>query len=324
MELEENDPLITIDKIKPISRSTHNNLLLLLTFIVMLLSICSYFLGSNNIELHKKITSISTSKLIPSISPTLLATESATPISLAYKIGNFVYITDDNYVYETDRYGKRLNAILSNTEKYNGRDEPCDKVNNISEFHGDRKIPHVAQDITPSIYIYTWDEDTLKYKDNNSQTLFHSWTQQFNKLRTYTNESLSEETITNTSNSTFLELDVDISRFLGCSGSYSHPITIEKVYSNFDQAYFLNVIEGNGMYSTPEKKLIIRHKNDWLIFSETRIDNYDRDYNKECLPVEFSSRDLMCVVKIWKEKYRDKEEEKQWIERTLNSIKYIK
>lgn len=288
------------------------------------LSVC---LGYQNIQLKKQIAILSAPNptLTTSPSPTpLSATASTDSAKLTYQVGSFIHTINNNYIYEYDTHGVKFGVEHADATKYNETNGPCYRISNIDLFFATRKIPALAQSVSPSISIISWNDSELKYKDDTSKAQFRTWAQQLLNLNKYTNISLLEKAVfdPNYGKPLHNEPNIDAGRFLYCSGIYSYPLSIEKVDSkSFTQVFFVNVLEGNGTFSTPTKALVIHNNNDWLIFKEQPVDQPD-DYFTSCnKPTTLES--LICVDKLWKEKYRNVSDEQKWVNQTLSSIKLV-
>jgi len=291
------------------------------TIIILVLIGLSAYLGYQNIQLKKQIVILSIPTTAPSPTPHDTIT-SSTSAMLRYSIGNFTFSANNDYIYENDLQGKKYSVERSDATLYNGTNGPCYRISNIDFFHTPRKIPALAQSASPSISIISWNDNQLKYSDEASKTQFQTWVQQLLNLYKYTNISFLEKTVfdPNYGKSFRSEPNINAGQFLYCSGIYSYPLSIDRVYSkDFMHVFFINVLEGNGTFSTPTKALVIHHGNDWLIFKERPI--YEpNDYFTSCNK-QTTHDSLVCVDKLWKEKYRDVSDEQKWINQTLSSIK---
>lgn len=307
--------------------ASKNRVLTGLSIVILLLTGSSLYLGYQNFQLKKQIAALTTPKPIPNTSPSptyLNTTTSTASAKFIYHIGNFLYSPPSDYIYESDMRGVKFEVEHSDATKYNETNGPCYRISNVDLFSAIRQIPTLTQNASPSISIVSWNSNELNYKDAASKAQFQTWAKQLLHLNTYTNISLLEKAVFNPDYGKPLhnEPNIDVGQFLYCSGIYSYPLTIEKVDSNdFTQVFFINVLEGNGVFSTPAKALVVNHNNDWLIFKEQSVDR-SNDYLASChKPTTLES--LVCADKLWKEKYRNVSDEQTWVNQTLSSLKLV-
>ena len=229
----------------------------------------------------------------------------STPLN--FSVGKFVFNTNDKYLY-SDSKRSNVSIQVSNIKNYGEYGECGNSVGNIYTFIGSKRASGTSQDQDYAGYIdiNSWDRKDINFINNKIKSNFEKFEQGILKLTNKKGSPIQNAT------------DFNLGQFLYCGGIFSIPIRIDKVQDNkFDSIYYAEVIEGNGDYGTPSKKLIVNHKDSILIFTESAgIDllNYD-----EC----HSNKDsLKCVITTWNEKYRNQDDIDTWIKFVIASLEY--
>ncbi len=242
-------------------------------------------------------------------------------VLLPYKIGRFTLEIPNSYI-----HGDK-SKIEKSSIKQSEMDESCSKIGNIYVFYTFRKLAGIYPNVQPSLSVYGWKDPELVYFNKNSETTFKEWGEQLENIGKYTDLNLLQQKVfaPEYDASKNVEPNLDLGKFLYCSGVYSYPILIEKVETKkFESVFFAEVIEGNADLGAPKKELVIYHKNNWLIVSEQpdyKSHNWDFNYcpnNLARTRVDL----LKCTEKLWREKYRSKKENASWINFILSHLEF--
>lgn len=259
---------------------------------------------------------------------------------LSYQVGNFLVTLPKNDIYseyadkeKLDYYGK---TIRTNRKNDNTVGSGCDRVDNLYKLFLEKSFPIPDNEGYFSrlqLSYYGWNTPSLIFDSEEDKRKALKGIAQLETLSDYENREVLRKKILNpkydwgyfdpSDENNYPNVNI-WSGYDTCAGIYSIPFMIKKLQSDFyDSAYYAEVSEGNGdTYSIPNRTLVLKKDNDWLIIKDEPQKPIDLIGLDGC-PVGTLSHDARaCIFDLWNSKYTDKTKSDQWIQTMLGQVRF--